>query len=58
MLQPISAAVLAILVSGRASVRNGRHTRMEEDIAFAFLGSNAAPGTVVGPILATSSARN
>jgi hypothetical protein len=51
VLQPISAKVLAILSSGRASVRNGGHTRMEEDIAFAFLGSNAAPGTVVGPIL-------
>ena len=51
MLQPISAAVLAILSSGRASVRNSGHARMEEDIASAFLGSNAAPGTVAGPIL-------
>ena len=51
MLQPISAAVLAILSSGRASVRNGGHTRMEEDIPFAFLGSSAAPGTIAGPIL-------
>ena len=51
MLQPIGAAVLAILWSGRASVRNGGHTRIKEDIASAFLGSNAAPGTVAGPIL-------
>ena len=51
VLQPISAAVLAILSSGRASVRNGGHTRMEEDIPFAFLDSSAAPGTIAGPIL-------
>ena len=51
MLQPISAAVLAILSSSRASVRNGGHARIKEDVASAFLGSSAAPGTIAGPIL-------
>ena len=51
VLHPISTAVLAILSSCRASVRNGGHARMEEDISSAFMGSSAAPGTIAGPIL-------
>ena len=51
MLQPISAAVLAILSSSRASVRNGGHARIKEDVASTFLGSSAALGTIAGPIL-------
>ena len=32
-------------------MRNGGQARIKEDIASAFLGSNAAPGTIAGPIL-------